>query len=175
MTPRTPLEKYPEPDLGTAVIPKDRYTSPEFARLEWERMWTRTWQCAGPVSDLLEPGDYLTYEIGSESILVTRHGTGDGDVAAFYNVCQHRASQIRQPGVGHARQLVCPYHLWTYDLEGRLVEVPDREDFPQGIPVGMCLPQVRAEVWGGWVWVNLDPDAAPLAEFLGVVADHLAP
>jgi phenylpropionate dioxygenase-like ring-hydroxylating dioxygenase large terminal subunit len=175
MTPRTPLEKFPEPDLGTARIPKDRYTSPEFARLEWERMWTRTWQCAGPVSDLAEPGDYLTYEIGTESILVTRHGTGAGDIAAFFNVCQHRASQIRQPGVGHARQLVCPYHLWAYDLEGRLVDVPDRDDFPQGIPDGMCLPRVRAEVWGGWVWVNLDPDAAPLAEFLGVVADHLAP
>ncbi len=103
MSPRTPLEKFPEPDLGTARIPKDRYTSPDFARREWERMWTRTWQCAGPLSDLAEPGDYFTYEIGPESILVTRHGTGDGDIAAFFNVCQHRASQIRQPGVGHAR------------------------------------------------------------------------
>ena len=88
----TPLHKFPEPALGRAPIPKERYTSAEFARLEWERMWTRTWLYAGPLSDLTRVGDYFTFEIGRESIVVVR--SGPDRVEAFYNVCQHRASQV---------------------------------------------------------------------------------
>jgi phenylpropionate dioxygenase-like ring-hydroxylating dioxygenase large terminal subunit len=170
----TPLHKFPEPELGTAIIPKERYTSPEFAALEWERMWTRTWLLAGPVSDLEKVGDYFTFEIGRESIIVSR--SAPERIDAFYNVCQHRASQVVvQRGCGHARSFVCPYHLWTYDLSGRLRGLPDREDFPQGIPEDTRLVPLRVETWGGWVFVNMDPQARPLAEYLGAVADHLAP
>lgn len=170
----TPLHKFPEPELGHALVPKERYTSPEFARLEWERMWTKSWLYAGPLSDLARVGDYFTFEIGRESIVVAR--SGPDRIDAFYNVCQHRASQVvLGRGCGHARQLVCPYHLWTYDLTGRLCGLPDRDDFPQGIPDGLRMPAVRVETWNGFVFVNLDADAKPLAEHLGLVADHLAP
>ncbi|MFO0687934.1 MAG: aromatic ring-hydroxylating dioxygenase subunit alpha [Myxococcota bacterium] len=170
----TPLHKFPEPELGHAPIPKERYTSPAFARLEWDRMWTRSWLLAGPVSDLAKVGDYFTFEIGRESIVVARSGVDRID--AFFNVCQHRASQVvLGRGCGHARSFVCPYHLWTYDLSGRLRGLPDREDFPQGVGDEVRMPALRAETWGGWVFVNMDPGAKPLAEWLGVVADHLAP
>lgn len=170
----TPLEKFPEPALGHATIPKDRYTSREFARLEWDRMWTKTWLMAGPLSDLENVGDYFTFEIGRESIVVAR--SAPDRIDAFFNVCQHRASQVvLERGCGHARQFVCPYHLWAYDLSGRLRGLPDREDFPQGVPADARMPALRVETWAGWVFVNMDPDAKPLADYLGVVADHLAP
>ena len=170
----TPLHKFPEPELDQERIPKERYTSREFAQLEWERMWTKTWLYAGPLSDLEHVGDYFTFEIGRESIVVCRSAVDRID--AFYNVCQHRASQVvLGRGCGHARSFVCPYHLWTYDLSGRLRGLPDREDFAQGIPDDTRMPPLRVETWGGFVFVNMDSDAAPLAEYLGVAADHLAP
>lgn len=170
----TPLHKFPEPELGHAIVPKERYTSAAWAQAEWDRMWTRSWLLAGPLSDLEQVGDYFTFEIGRESIVVARSAVDRID--AFFNVCQHRASQVvLGRGCGHARSFVCPYHLWTYDLSGRLRGLPDREDFPQGIPADVRMPALRVETWGGWVFVNMDPEAKPLSEWLGVVADHLAP
>src|SRR5512143_2320115 len=95
----TPMDKAPEPDLGHELIPKERYTSPEFARLEWQRMWTKVWLLAGRESDLHAPGDYFTFEIGPESVLVVRQP--DGAIAARYNVCMHRGNRLREPGRGH--------------------------------------------------------------------------
>ena len=120
----TPLEKFPEPVHGTAEIPKHRYLDRSFAALEDERMWCRAWLYAGPSSDVREVGDFFRFEIGNESILVVR---SRGGLRAFYNTCQHRGSQlVLEPGCGHARRFTCPYHLWSYDLDGTLVHVPDR-------------------------------------------------
>lgn len=172
--PRTPLEKFPEPELGAKEIPAERYTSPDFMQREWDHMWTRTWLCAGPASDVREVGQYFTFEIGRESIIVVR--SSRDTVHALYNACQHRGAQVvTEPGCGRVGAFVCPYHLWAYGLDGRLNKVVDREDFPQGIPEAMGLGRLRCELWGGWVFVNMDPEAPTLAEYLGVVADHLAP
>jgi phenylpropionate dioxygenase-like ring-hydroxylating dioxygenase large terminal subunit len=174
ITPRTPTRKLPEPDLGTELIPRDRYLSPDFMRLEWERMWTRAWNLAGPMSDLEEVGDYFVFEIGPESILVVR--SEPDRIRAFYNVCQHRGRRIREPGCGHASELQCPYHLWTYGLDGLVSRVPDADDFPQGDPTGrLGLAEVRCETWNGWVFVNMDADAEPLIDFLGPLPEHLDP
>ncbi len=88
----TPLHKFPEPEYGDEPIPKERYTSPEFAAREWERMWTRTWQIAGPVSDLDKVGDYFSFEIGHESILVVR--SGPAEISAFYKRSKTTARQV---------------------------------------------------------------------------------
>src|SRR6266508_4600792 len=158
ITPRTPVGKLPEPDLGTELIPKDRYLSAEFMRREWERLWTRVWNLAGPTSDLEKVGDYFVFELGPESILVIR--SEPDRIRAFYNVCQHRGRRIREPGCGHASELQCPYHLWTYGLDGTVSWVPDADDFPQGDPTGrLGLAEVRCETWNGWVFVNMDADA----------------
>ena len=170
---RSPMraEKFPEPELAHRQIPKDRYLSPAHAHLEWDRMWTKVWHWAGPASDVAEPGDYFTYEIGPESILVVN--TGDG-IRALYNVCQHRGYRLRNPGCGHAATFQCPYHLWTYALDGTLTAAPDRFDFSQGDPVGVRdIPPLRCEIWNGFVFVSMDPEAEPLRDYLGVVADHL--
>ena len=103
---QTPTEKAPEPALGTELIPKERYTSAEFMRLEWERLWTKVWNIAGRESDIPNVGDYFTTELGPESFLVVRE-TPDR-VRAFYNVCPHRGNQIRNPGMGHASPSSAP-------------------------------------------------------------------
>ncbi|MEE8166676.1 MAG: aromatic ring-hydroxylating dioxygenase subunit alpha [Myxococcota bacterium] len=169
--PLLPLEKSSEPELGFELIPKQRYVSREFMELEFERMWSRVWLMAGPLSDLRDVGDYLTFEIGRESIIVVRSSAEK--IEAFHNSCQHRGFRLCQAGVGHEKTFVCPYHLWAYDLHGKLRGVPDREDFPQGIPEDTSLLSVRCESWGAWVFVNLDADAEPLSEFLGEAGEHL--
>ena len=144
-------------------------------RLEWERMWRRVWLYAGPLADLEQVGDYFTFEIGPESVLVVR--TAPDQVAAMYNVCQHRGRRLRPEGGGFANSFKCPYHLWRYDLDGRLISAPDGAcDFPQGDPgaCGVRIPQVRCEVWEGLVFVNFDDAAPPLSEYLtSAVMEHL--
>jgi phenylpropionate dioxygenase-like ring-hydroxylating dioxygenase large terminal subunit len=170
----TPMERAPVPDLGTALIPKERYTSAEFAQLEWERMWTRTWLMAGRESDIPEPGDYFTFEIGPESVLVVRQR--DGSIRARYNVCMHRGNRLREPGMGHASLFSCTFHGWKYDIDGSLAEALDPHCFPQGLPAdALSLQPVRCETWAGFVFVNLDPEAEPLHDYLGVIPEHLAP
>jgi phenylpropionate dioxygenase-like ring-hydroxylating dioxygenase large terminal subunit len=173
MTARTPVTKLPEPDLGQALIAKDRYLTTAFQERERDRLWPQVWNLVGPTSDVAEPGDYLVFELGVESVLVVRGD--DGRLRAFHNVCQHRGRRLREAGSGHAATFQCPYHLWTYDRDGSLSWVPDAEDFPQGDPTGCVgLPEVRCDTWNGWVFVNLDGAAEPLDEYLGPLAEHLA-
>ncbi len=169
--PRTPLEKAPEPAYGSGPIPKTRYTSPEFMQREWEGVWTRTWLLAARESDLPEPGDYATFEIGPESILMVRQP--DGSVRAHYNVCQHRGNRLVEPGRGNAALFRCLFHGWVYGRDGSLVTVTDAERFNGLDPATRGLRPVRCDTWGGFLWVNLDPDATPLREYLGVVPEHL--
>jgi len=171
-SPETPVEKAPDPDLGTDVIAKERYTSEEFMKLEWERMWTKVWLMAGREDDIPEPGDYLVTEIGKESILVVRQP--DGGVRAFYNVCQHRGNQLRPTGMGHVDSFLCAYHHWDYNLDGSFKNIPDLETFPQGAPC-KGLEEIPCDTWGSWVWFSLDPDVEPLMDYLGPIPKHLDP
>jgi len=171
----TPIDKTPDPALGHELVPKERYTSAEFARLEWERMWTKVWLLAGRESDLRVAGDYLTLEIGAESILVVRQA--DGTLAAHYNVCMHRGNRFCEPGRGHVPQkFICGFHGWQYGLDGTLLRATDAHTFPQGVPTErLSLRQARCDTWGGFVWVSLNPDVEPLHDYLGVILAHLAP
>jgi phenylpropionate dioxygenase-like ring-hydroxylating dioxygenase large terminal subunit len=170
----TPMDKAPEPALEYAPIPKQRYTSEEFARREWERMWTRVWLLAGRESDIPSPGDYFTFEIGTESILVIRQH--DGSIGARFNVCMHRGNRLREPGRGHAERFACLFHGWEYEIDGRLAKVLDPECFPQGTSVQrLSLRPVRCETWAGFVFVSLNPEIEPLRGYLGVLPQHLDP
>lgn len=171
-SPLTPAGKAPEPDLGTDPIPVFRYTDPAYMEKEWDQMWTKVWLMGGFVSDVPEPGDYICTEIGRESILLVRGS--DRVIRAFYNVCQHRANQLRPNGLGHAASFKCAYHHWEWTIDGDVRNIPDADDFPQGTPCEkLRMQELLCDEWGGMIWFNMDPDAEPLADYLGMVPAHL--
>ena len=154
------------------VIPKERYLSPAFLELELDRLWSRVWQVACREEQLGSVGDYCEYSIGVESLLVVR--SSPDDIRAFCNACLHRGTRLVD-GCGHtADGFTCPFHAWRYGLDGRLVEVIDAHEFGT-LPEGLGLREVRCERWGGFVFVNLDPDAEPLLDFLDPLPRLLAP
>ena len=167
--PRIDRAKLPDPPLSNGPIMGERYWSREFMNREWDAIWTKAWLIGGLAEQVREPGDLFTYVIGRESILVTRGE--DRRIRAFYNVCPHRGKQLVEEEQGHAKRIACTYHGWRFKPDGELTFVPCGEDFVGGNPCGKVnLAQVRCEVFAGFVWVNLDPGAPPLAEHLGPIA-----
>lgn len=173
-TSRTPAQKEPDPPLGHDLIPGERYTSTEFAKLEWEKLWTKVWNMGCREEDIANPGDYVVTELGNESIVLTRDE--DGGVNAFYNVCSHRGNQVAYGECGHVKTFKCSYHLWEYNLKGQLLNVPDVETFQQGAPCEkLSIRTLKCDTWGGFVWFNMFDDCEPLQEFLGMIPEHLDP
>ena len=184
----TVQERTPTPDadpvaqlLSTAAAPLEAaramppavYTSEAFLERELSEVFAREWFCAGRASSLLEPGDYLTLELAGEPIMVIRDGAGA--LRAQSNVCRHRMSTLLT-GRGNARSITCPYHAWTYGLDGRLRGAPAMRANAAFDRDAIALPQVRCEEWLGWILVTLDPDAPPpreaLAEVEALVGDY---
>jgi len=158
--------------LGDEDIAYDRYTSQAFFDLEMKKLWPKVWQWVCRVEEVREPGDYVTYDIGPYSLLIVRGQ--DGVLRAFHNACLHRGTQLRpSDSAGHAASLRCPYHGWTWTTEGQLQSIPCRWDFPHVKDEAFGLPQAKVDSWGGFVFVNMDEDAVPLADYLGVLPDHL--
>lgn len=152
--------------LGSEDVSKDRYVDPAFAKAEFERMWTRTWQMACREDHIPEAGDYYVYDIGPWSFVVTR--SEDGAIRAHFNACLHRGTKLKPSGTaGFAQDLKCPFHGWSWNLDGSLKNIPEKWDFAHTATRRMCLPEARVELLGGFVWINMDPAAPPLAEYLG--------
>jgi len=155
------------------VVARTRYTSAQFATLEFERLWARVWQVACREEEVADVGDFCEYLIGDQSILVVR--AAPGDVRAYHNTCLHRGTRLAE-GKGHFEDecIRCRYHAWRYDLGGKLIEVVDAEEFAP-MPQEVCLGQVRVGLWGGFVWVCLDPQTPPLLDYLDPLPKLLAP
>jgi choline monooxygenase len=153
-------------------IPVSRYISPEFAALEAERLWPRVWQIACSVDHVALPGDFFEYRVGTLAVLIVRGD--DGELRAFQNVCRHRGNVLCTGAGSGLSELRCGYHRWSWDLQGRLREVPSRRGF--GLLRNEDFPLLAAGVdtWGPIVFVNLDPDAMPLADYLEGVPDDIA-
>ena len=155
------------------AMPKAVYTSEEFVRAEEDHIFRKEWFCVGRASSLANPGDYVTLELSHQPIMVIRGH--DGKLRAQSNVCLHRMS-ILLNGSGNTRGIVCPYHGWSYNLDGHLRAAPAMK-----LNEGFCrdnyaLPQIRCEVWLGWIMVSLNPNAAAPAEKFaaveGLIADY---
>ncbi len=138
------------------------YTDPQVFRIENEGLLARTWQFGCHVSDLAKPGDYATFEIAGENLFAIRGH--DAQIRVFYNVCQHRAHPLVE-GSGRKQVVVCPYHAWTYELTGRLRAGPNLNAVEGLDKSSICLTQVRAEEFLGFLFVNLDHEAAPMDEW----------
>jgi phenylpropionate dioxygenase-like ring-hydroxylating dioxygenase large terminal subunit len=146
------------------------YTSKTYLQLEYERLWSRVWQWACREEHIPNVGDYHVYDIGDRSVIVTR--TADG-IKAYNNFCLHRGTQLRPSGTaGATKQFRCPFHGWTWSLEGKLTFLPCEWDFPHVKQEEYDLPEVKVGLWGGFVFINFDPNCAPLEEFLGVLPEH---
>ncbi len=154
-------------DRYRMTISTDRYTDPEYVQRERDNIWLRVWQVAGREADLPEVGDWKEYRLLDQSFLLVRGK--DRTIRGFVNVCRHRGNVLCN-GKGNAKRgLLCQYHLWSYDLEGKLKGVLRQEENEVTAldKDGLGLLPVSVECFAGFIFLNPDPDAAPLADFLG--------
>lgn len=155
-----------------ATYGTEAFLSADYAAAEKERLWPRVWQMAGRLEDIPEPGDFITYDICDDSIIIVR--TGPDTIKAFHNVCSHRGRQLVDTpdtvnGVrGKARNFVCAFHGWTYDLDGNCTYILDKDDWHGALDSNCTsLSPVRVDTWGGFIYVDMREDGESLEEFLG--------
>jgi phenylpropionate dioxygenase-like ring-hydroxylating dioxygenase large terminal subunit len=153
-------------------VPSSRYVDEDFARRERELLWPHVWQIACTLDHVSAPGDVYELRCGWLSAIVVRGD--DGELRAFQNVCRHRGNSLcAGPSTGRT-ELRCPFHRWTWDLQGELREVPSRRGFGPLDNDALGLVPVSVDTWGPLVFVSFDPDAMPLAEYLEGVPDDAA-
>ena len=159
--------------LEDLSLPGWVYRDPEYFRVEMARLIRPSWQIVCHANDIAKAGEWRTLEILGESILVIRGD--DGAVRAFANVCRHRGSRLVDGAAGCARRLTCPYHAWTYASDGRLVGVPQREDYPGLDPASLGLVPVALENWRGFLFVRLEGGGPSVAEMMAPHESEVAP
>ena len=156
------------------VLPPEAYTSRHWFDREQAAIFSRTWQLAGFVEDLTEPGDYITVQAGLNNILVLLDD--NKQMRAFHNVCRHRGTQLLRACGKRKQFLTCPYHDWTYSLEGELTAVPERKtQFPDLDLKTLPLHKASVDTWRGLIFVHPDPNADSLAHWFGPVEAYLGP
>ncbi len=170
------LEDLAEP----LVFPVDAYVSREYAKAEGDRLWAKVWQHAGRVEEIPQVGDYITYEIATDSILIVR--TAPDTLKAYHNVCPHRGRRLvdvpkgGNGARGNTGKFTCGYHGWSFNVEGENSFILDKDDWKGRLTASLtCLTPVKVDTWGGWIWINMDPDCVPLREYLEPAASLLDP
>jgi choline monooxygenase len=153
------------------TIPGSWYTDPRIAELEARAVWGKTWQMVARAAQLEAPGAYVTAEIGGEPIVVVRGK--DGVLRAFFNVCRHHAAAVCTQPEGRAEALRCPYHGWTYGLDGRFKSAPEFEGVRRFAPEENSLVPIAVAVWERFVFVHLEPTAPSLESHLGGLVDRV--
>ncbi len=162
------------------TFPAEAYTSRRYAEAEADKLWAKVWQHAGRVEEIPKVNDFITYEIGLDSILIVR--TAENTLKAYHNVCPHRGRRLvpvpkgSNGARGNRQRFVCGYHGWSFDGDGNNTYILDQEDW-QGVltDARTCLTEVKVDTWGGWIWVNMDPHCEPLREYLEPAAGLLDP
>jgi phenylpropionate dioxygenase-like ring-hydroxylating dioxygenase large terminal subunit len=156
---------------GPAKIPTDRFHEQRIHDLEVERIWNKAWQMVCRVEDIPEVGDYHVYDIAHLSWIVVR--SGENEFSAHQNVCLHRGRALCDRHGKGAREFRCPYHGWSWKLDGSIKEVTTEWDFPGVREDAAQLPAAKVATWGGFIFINPDPDCEPLEQFLGpVMLEH---
>ena len=153
------------------TLPWSWYSDPAVLKLEQDKIFGRSWQYAGHTGQLVEPGSFMATRAGNLPIVVVRDRAGD--FRGFVNVCRHRGSVICV-GEGRRETLQCPYHAWTYGLDGSLLNAPRSDREPGFDASELALVPIQVEAWGPFVFANPDSDAAPLADHLGELPALLA-
>ena len=150
-------------DSKSRHIPGYYYTSPDILELEKEKLFMKDWLMVGRIEEFPDPGDYRVIDIIGEQIIICRDQ--DGGLNALSNVCRHRGVAVAE-GEGNKSEFMCPFHAWTYDLTGQLIAAPDADKF-SAFDFSACrLPSLKIDTWAGFIFINLDPNAPSLADFL---------
>ncbi|NOD93954.1 Rieske 2Fe-2S domain-containing protein [Ruegeria sp. HKCCD4884] len=150
--------------FNTSSLKAEAYVDPSWYQVDQNEVLAKTWQWVCHVEKLRAPGSYTTVEIAGRPIAVVRDR--EGTLRAFYNVCKHRAHHLLS-GEGETTRIMCPYHAWVYKLDGQLVRAPETESLANFKTSDICLDQVQVEEFAGFIYVSLDPNAAPLREVSG--------
>ncbi len=165
------VTKQPVPEAQ--IFPVEAFISPDYVKVEGEKLWPKVWQQACRVEELQHVGDYVVYDILHDTVLITR--SDENRISAFYNVCQHRGRRLAD-GCGRAMQFRCKYHAWAYNLTGENIRVLDEADWNGALSKDRVdIPKIQVDTWGGWVWINQDPDCVPLRQYLEPIATMLDP
>ena len=155
---------------GARTLPRRYYVAPEVLAAEFEQIFMRRWLCVGREDQIRQPGQYFLQQIGPESIIVLRDK--GGVLRAYYNVCRHRGTRLCEEHTGRFSETIqCPYHAWTYSLDGRLIGAPSSGDIEGFSKSDYPLHSVWIESWEGFLFVNL----ALLAAWLGGIVAHSWP
>ena len=162
--------QYDEEALRSHSINTRCYLDSKFLQIERDQVFQRSWQFVCHEEKLREPNSYIAIDVQGQSVVAIRNKAGE--LKAFYNVCKHRGHELIF-GEGKTKKLTCPYHAWTYNLDGALVVAPRSEHIENFNAGEICLEPVQIEVFCHFVFVNLDPDAAPLAEQTGELANEV--
>ena len=148
-------------------LPGYIYSAPEIIELEKEKLFMRDWLCMAPAEEIENPGDYMTSRVLGEPMIIARNEKGE--INAFANVCRHRGVEVAS-GAGNLNEFSCPYHGWTYDLEGKLVGAPYMKEAEGFDPKSCRLSRLKSDQWAGWIFVTFNDEAEPLREF---IADYI--
>jgi choline monooxygenase len=165
------VEAASRPFEDARAMPPSVYTRSDFLDREIETIFSKEWICVGRSNGLANPGDYLTYELAGQPIVVLRDK--EGQLRAFSNVCLHRMSTLLE-GAGNTRAIVCPYHAWTYGLDGRLRGAPFMTQTTGFCKEDYALPSIRCEDWLGWIYVTLDNERESVATALRPLESMIA-
>jgi phenylpropionate dioxygenase-like ring-hydroxylating dioxygenase large terminal subunit len=165
------LAQTANPPQPTTDVPVEHFISQDFFDLEMARMWNRVWQYACRLEHIPETGDYTVYDIGRYSIIVMR--TAQDTIKAYVNSCMHRGTKLKPSGTtGWNNEIMCPFHGWTWNLDGTLQDVPCAWEFDHLDYDANRLPEAQVGVWNSFVFINMDPDAMPLVDYLEVLPEH---
>ncbi|MES2490164.1 MAG: aromatic ring-hydroxylating dioxygenase subunit alpha [Pseudomonadota bacterium] len=163
-----------------ATIGAEAYTSVEYARAERDKLWRKVWQQVGRIEEIPEVGNYLAYEIHDDSIIIVR--TATDKIKAYHNVCPHRGRRLvdipegEKQSCGRKTAFTCGFHGWRFNLEGENTHIPHKDDWCDTLtPENTRLGEVKVDTWGGWVWINMDPNCESLSAYLNPAASLLEP
>ena len=167
--PNIMLTESPAQDQSSEDVSAERYFSKTWHDQEVEKVWRKCWQLACRVEHIPNVGDHVVYNIVHDSLIVIR--TAENEIRAYINSCLHRGTMLRTEA-GCVNQLRCPFHGWTWKLDGSLSIIPGQWDFPHVDKDAMALPEAKVGVWGGFVFVNFDPECEPLESYLENLPEH---
>src|SRR6266496_2066325 len=168
----SPATRTPLKTSGTSApaksLPQKYFVSPDVFAEEQKKIFAKQWLLVGHQSQIPTAGDYIVQQVIGESLIFIRDKTGE--IHGFFNVCRHRGTRLKEDTCGHASTIQCPYHAWTYGLDGRLIGAPHMDEVPGFDKADYSLHAVNLALWEGFIFVNLADDPMPLEEWFAPLA-----